>query len=64
MQLIADIFRIKYSLDITMIFFVTSILLSKQYVLLRVGCLESLNSVEIFTLGIDLPSTTICSVDQ
>lgn len=64
MQLIADIFRIKYSLDITMIFFVTSILLSKQYVLLRVGCLESSNSVEIFTLGIDLPSTTICSVDQ
>lgn len=64
MQLIADIFRIKYSLDITMIFFVTSILLSKQYVLLRVGCLESSNSVGIFTLGIDLPSTTICSVDQ
>lgn len=64
MQLMADIFRIKYSLDITMIFFVTSILLSKQYVLLRVGCLESSNSVEIFTLGIDLPSTTICSVDQ
>ena len=64
MQVIADIFRIKYSLDITMIFFVTSILLSKQYVLLRVGCLESSNSVEIFTLGIDLPSTTICSVDQ
>ena len=47
-----------------MIFFVTSILLSKQYVLLRVGCLESSNPVEIFTLGIDLPSTTICSVDQ
>ena len=47
-----------------MIFFVTSILLSKQYVLLRVGCLESSNSVEIFTFGIDLPSTTICSVDQ
>lgn len=64
MQLMADIFKIKYSLDITMIFFVTSILLSKQYVLLRVGCLESSNSVEIFTLGIDLPSTTICSVDQ
>ena len=47
-----------------MIFFVTSILLSKQYVLLRVGCLESSNPVGIFALGIDLPSTTICSVDQ